>query len=574
MPATILRPYFLTAKNRLLHSNRRNRQWQRDALLVVIALMTMGCIFLGFVMVLQSMGNAPFFRAIVPTKIIELLYYAFFLLLIASNTVAYIGNTYTAENVSLLLTCPVSPLRLYTAKFFETLAETGFMFVIFTLPAGLAYCYSFGLSSKFVFAGFALGLPFLMIPVGIGVILATGFVTFAAHLWRRGLLLIGLLIGLVVLGFVKLITLLSDPRLEHNGTNAIVQVLGFFDNPNPHWLPSRWVADLLSSFVGEPAELPLIKVGLLFSSAIASFCLGFLIFDLFHLTVRSKAGVHSRLANHQGSFSDLPRQLIVRFVGLFPFEQQRQAVVVKDLSSLIRDRAQALQLLMFLGIAAVYIVVFRYTSVALNLAQTATEVWKAFLMTINVLFAGFIMTAVMTRLVYPSVSLEGKAFWIMLIAPIRLKSLIEAKFWCWLPVTSIICMTLFLAGGFAIGVSLPLIGVTTIIAIALSIGCNGLAVGLGSTFATFEWESPNQISVGLGTLMLLLSSLLLVTITSLPAAVVIFLTMVVELRGIVGPTLSVSLIILCLLFILVLNIKVAQRFIRRGTAALIEQAHA
>ncbi len=572
MPSTVLRPYFLSWKNRVFAATNNYHNLKRDLLMLGVGVLTMACIFAAFYMVLRSI-HTPLFEALVPTKIIELLFYSFFLLLLVSNTIAHIGNIFTAENMNLLLYTPLSSFRLYLAKSLEALFETGIMYCVFSAPAALAYYMAVPVKPGFVLAGFLVSIPILVIPVGISMVFATAFVAISTYIWHRGQILILVLLSAVGWGFFSLVSQLSGIKYQ-KAEGAIAQMIGLFGNPSPIWLPSRWAADLVSSYLNDIPGYPGPNLTLLYATASAALALGYLVFDLFLLSVRSRAGIFNKVRKspmQSKGYADLMRMLIERLYNLLPIDSQTRAIIIKDLSTLVRDRAQSLQLLLFFGIGAAYVVIFRLTSVALDIGSVALQVWEAFLMTVNIMFAGFILTVVMTRLVYPSVSLEGKAFWLLRITPIEVRRLITAKFICWLPVTSTICLSLLLSGVIAINATF-LVGLNVLLTgLSLSVGFTGLAIGLGSIFASFEWESPNQLSAGLGTLMLLLLSLLLVTILSLPSAALMFLIIVEPIRARVGPVLTPTLMFLSLYLVMIINILVARWAISKGTASLIEK---
>lgn len=572
MPTTLLRPPFLAYKNRLLKMERSTDNLKRDALMFVVAAITMLAIYAGFTMIFGSFKNDPVFSTIIPAKIIELLFYAYFILLILTNTVAAVGNIYVAENMDFYLSTPVSSLRLYLAKLAATLAETTAMFFVFSFPAAMAYVHSLDLGAGFFFAGLGISIPFLIIPAGIGVVLGTIFVRFASAFWRRGSILIISIIGLGIWGVVNLVEILTTAGQNRSGPNAFVKLVGIFENPNPIWLPSRWAADLLNFFVNGSVELAELKMSLLAASALGSVALGYLCFDFFALRVRSTASLYAK-SKTDGMFksADWVRALFELIYRALPLDQQRRGIILKDLSSLVRNRAQSLQLILFLGIAVTYIVVFRFSGFVYQFTPIVLQLWRAFLASVNILFAGFIMTAVMTRLVYPSVSLEGKAFWILRVSPIKITQLVSAKYWCWLPLTSAMAITLILAGGLAIEINALTALFMLIIGISLGIGCTGLAIGLGAIFASFEWESPNQISVGLGTLMLLLSSLTMVVLISIPASALSFLVIVPRIREILGPLVSNGLIGLSVFSIVLLNLVIARMMCRKGSEALAKR---
>ena len=571
MPATILRPYALMFRN---HYRKATDSWQgikRDLLIFFVTFLIILCIYWGFRMILLSLQNDVLFREIIPSKLIELLLFSFFALQIVSSAIAAVGNIYTANNMSLFLAAPVSNTRLYFAKLLEILFETTFMFILFGCPVVVAYERTLPMKPGFALAAFLVVLPFSLIPAGIGIAFATLFVRLAALLWRRGLFLFIAIAAMLAWGVRSLLQILNEVQLERGGSNAIVQMIGLFENPNPWWSPSRWCSDLLSYFITGQVEFAALKIGLLVLTSAASLALGFLAFDTFMLSVRSLAGAQEKADHERGASrasADPVRKILELFALPLPLDQQTRAIMLKDLTSLARDRAQSLQMLMYLGIALSYLMIIKFMGAAMNLEPIALQVWWSVLAGINVLFAGFIVTALMTRLVYPSISLEGKAFWILVSAPIHIRRLILAKFWCWLPLTICISSSLLIAGAMIVYPTPLVVGMTLFIGLCMSIGCTGLATGIGSMFASFEWESPSQISAGFGTLVLLLTSLVLVIVTSVPATALSFLAITPVARNLIGPWWTFAAMVFGMSLVLGINVAVAMAACSRGARSL------
>ncbi len=478
------------------------------------------CIFIVNMVILKTVKTNSLYLAIVPTKLVQLTYYLFFLTLIFSNTVATIGSIYSARNMDLLLTTPVSPLRLYFAKVFEILFESSSMLFIFAIPTSVAFCWSLGLPLKFFFIVVMASLPLLVIPIGISVLLGTLFVRFASIVWRRGSFLFLAILGVVVWAVSSIGSTLLNVQ-QGEGSLQIIKLIALFDNPNPAWLPSRWTADLIAEVLGNPLSHSWLNWILLFGTAAGSLAIGYITYDLLGLSTRSYA--LSNASETQKNVDAVSKPDPVRrgldfFFGLLPITQQSRSIILKDLSSLLRDRSQSFQLLMFVAISVVYVTVFKFMVVSMNMAATAALLWKATLASFNILFTGFILTAVMTRLIYPSVSLEGRSFWILQTSPMDLPKLIGAKFLCWFPMALFIAQFLLLSGGWALGMEIPELVNASFIGVCLAFGCTGLAIGMGASFSSFEWESPNQLSTGLGTLALFGASLLMVCLITIPGA--------------------------------------------------------
>ncbi|MCC6954242.1 MAG: hypothetical protein IT290_09005, partial [Deltaproteobacteria bacterium] len=360
-------------------------------------------------------------------------------------------------------------------------------------------------------------------------------------------------------------------RLEGKAAQYLASFAGLYGSPSPYYSPSRWLADVLSSFIGTQVVHTNEKVILLFSAAIGLTAISFLVFDLFMFRVRSASLVSEHIDESAPGVRfrrDAVRRGLERIVDFVYRDQQVRAVVLKDLTSLIRDRTQALQLALYLGIATVYVTVFYFMSLGLQLELIALQTWKASLATLNVLFSGLIFTTILTRIVFPSVSLEGRSFWILQVTPIEASHLLRAKLLCWLPLTTAMFVSLLCAGALAIGTEWNYLLYVVIFGTALSIGYTGLAIGLGARFAIFDWESPNQLAVGVGTLVLLLSGIVLLFSMTIPTGIITFFVIVPTLQEIVGRGVAFSIMAGMLALALFVNISIARYACRTGAKSL------
>ena len=93
----------------------------------------------------------------------------------------------------------------------------------------------------------------------------------------------------------------------------------------------------------------------------------------------------------------------------------------------LRDVSQWSQLLLLLALVLVYLYNFRVLD--LERIPYMSGVVKNVYAFVNLGMAGFVMATVAVRFVFPAVSAEGAAFWIIRTAPISLRDFLWSKFW-------------------------------------------------------------------------------------------------------------------------------------------------
>ena len=93
----------------------------------------------------------------------------------------------------------------------------------------------------------------------------------------------------------------------------------------------------------------------------------------------------------------------------------------------LRDVSQWSQLLLLLALMLVYLYNFRVLD--LERVPYMSGIVKNVYALINLGMAGFVMATVAVRFVFPAVSAEGAAFWIIRTAPIAPRDFLWSKFW-------------------------------------------------------------------------------------------------------------------------------------------------
>ena len=220
-----------------------------------------------------------------------------------------------------------------------------------------------------------------------------------------------------------------------------------------------------------------------------------------------------------------------------------KALIVKDLKIFLREPAQWLQAVILFGLLTIYI---------LNIKNMPRNVyqpfWKNLITFFNLGATSLILATLTTRFVYPSLSLEGRTFWVLGLAPIRRASILRIKFWSNFIAAVVVTVPLMLLSNHILEVS----GIMTLItcgAIVIMAGVLvSLSTGLGAIFPQFTEDNPSRIASGFGGTLNLVLSLIYI------AVMVCTLALAYQLRGI-GTAAGHSLIpVLAVVFVLLLSI--------------------
>ncbi len=158
----------------------------------------------------------------------------------------------------------------------------------------------------------------------------------------------------------------------------------------------------------------------------------------------------------------------------------------------LRDVSQWSQLLLLLALVLVYLYNFRVLD--LERVPYMSGIVKNVYALINLGMAGFVMATIAVRFVFPAVSAEGAAFWIVRTAPISLRDFLWSKFWTGLVPVLVLTETLTVLANQFLGID-PFLKVASAVAILfMSLALVGLATGLGARYPRFNAENPTDVA--------------------------------------------------------------------------------
>lgn len=557
----LLRPKFLTLKNRL---STRGGWLNKDFAFFLFTAGVLVVIYLTMHIFLHEVKRHPVYLEIIPYSLLSLSLMGFFFLVIASSFLGGLAHFFAAEDLSLLLSAPVSRFRLFLTRITETALTSGWMFYLFALPALLAYTVALELSWMFFLKTFLLSIPFLLIPTALSCAVAMIFVNIIpANRITEFLALVCFSTGFALFFYGNKLPGFVD--FNNQSLQKSIFYFSLVHDPHPNWLPSRWVAELIGTDLGRESPHLMLYVCLLLATTFGSLALCYLTFEVFFdrglaMTVRYTKSPRIQHASRNPFFTTM----------LFAYSPQLRAMLGKELKMFIRDTTQSLQLLALLVLTMVYLYNFRSLRLVTLLNAEAYAWWQAILSLANIALGGCVIAAIATRFVYPSVSLEGRAYSLLRATPLSIHKLLWLKFFVWFIPLGSLTLLLIVSGALAIQVSPMTVALTSLIAISLAVGLVGMAVGIGALFANFDWDNPAQLSASFGSLLYMTLSFGVVLISLVPSTFIILLSCVPQLGAKMSEQ-TYFLALFCSLFLtFFINFAAANRAIQTGRQHLIE----
>ena len=428
------------------------------------------------------------------------LFLTFLSFLAFSGVVTALSTFFLSDDLRLLVAAPVAMRRLFYARFLRTVVQASWMIVVFAVPilmgVGLARC----AGPWFYLTAVLTIVPFAVIPVALGTAATLLLVNvFPARRARDILMLMGLLFAG---SLVVLLRVVQPERLMR--VESLPDITDFFatlQSPITPLLPSFWAGEtLFASLLGGR--------DLLHAAALWTTALG--------LTVLVRAA-HERW--FFAGFSKAQEARKVRFTRfgaldrlarVAPLGVAARQLLLKDLKVFLRDVSQWSQLLLLLALVLVYL--YNFSVLDLERIPYMSGVLKNVYAFINLGMAGLVMATVAVRFVFPAVSAEGAAFWIIRTAPIRLKDFLWSKFWTGLLPVLLLTELLTVLGNEFLGIDPVLKVVSAVAVVLMSLALVGLATGLGARYPRFAADSPTQVAGSYGGIAFMIVAVLYVLV--------------------------------------------------------------
>jgi ABC-2 type transport system permease protein len=479
----LLLPHLWSSRNR---ARRRERgDLMRAGLLGAVGLTVCAALFYGAYWLTAQITVYEEFGDYLLRLGLSWLFMTFLAFLAFSGVVTALSTFFLSDDLRLLLTAPVAARRLFFARFARTLGQASWMVMIFLAPVllgvGAARCAPPGF---YVTAVLTL-VPFAVIPVAAGTASTLLLVNvFPARRARDVLMLVSLLFAA---GIVLLLRFLQPERLLR--VESLPDITDFFaslQSPITPLLPSFWAGESL--FASLQGGVDLLHGGALWTTAMAFTVLLGAATERWHFSGYSRS--------QEAPKARVTRLLIVdRVAGALPLSLVRRQLFVKDVKVFLRDVSQWLQLLPLLALVLLYLYNFRVFD--LDRIPSMGGVVRNVYAFVNLGLAGFVVATVAVRFVFPAVSSEGAAFWIVRTAPISLRDFLWSKFW-----TGLVPVVLFTAGltitaneFLEIDPSLKVLTAAAIVGMTFAIV--GLATGLGAMYPRFGAD-PTQAASSYG----------------------------------------------------------------------------
>lgn len=427
----------------------------------------------------QIEKETPFFALALLRNLLALVFLVASVVLFSSSMTAAIGAFFTDLDLDIYHAGPRAKLHIAVARWGKTLAQASSVVFLFLIPCVIAFALQYGRPLPFYVTVLVNLALLLTIPVSLASLVILLLVRWFPV--RRVHQIVATLAVIVVTIVVIAFRMARPERFFYDvQTGDVTRVLRAIELPSMSIYPSTSLAEVMTK-ADAPAIAPRIVL------------VAIVLFALFAMVAKYSyfiAFVRARESMAPMAIGAAPATRF--FDRLFArADPPLRAMLFKEIRTISRDVAQWSQV--FLMAALLFVYLYNIRMLPLGGDARATLVAYA-----NLGMAGFVIAAICLRFAYPSVSSEGKAFWLLQTAPVSYAHFLRVKVFVYAAPLTLLALLLTAIANVMLGANAVVWSFTMIGASLLAITLVSLGVAMGALSPQFDIENPLQVGLSLG----------------------------------------------------------------------------
>jgi ABC-2 type transport system permease protein len=432
-------------------------------------------------------------------KLLGLAFLAFGSILLLSNLITALSSFFLAKDLDFLASTPVHSVRFYCAKLLETMLHSSWMVALLAVPILSAYGAVYDGGVFYPVIALAAVLPLLVVPAVIGSACTLLLVNVVPARRAKELL------SLVAVGAAAALVLLfrvarPEQLVRPEGYRSLAEFIAVLQAPANPLLPTEWATRTVMNWLlriadpWPPAQLWTVAIGAVVGGA--------LLHRAIYRNAYSKAQESARVT--AGRWSSRLRPLL----GWVP--PDRREFLLKDARLFFRDPTQWGQLILLGVLVVVYL--FNIQALPLFSGEQVPPPVITMIVFLNLGLAGFVLSAIAARFLFPAVSLEGRQMWLLRSSPLDLRAMFWSKYWIGTGPLLLLALGITGVTNVILRASpfMMLVSVATMVWFTLA--ASALALSFGAYFPRFDTENAAQIPTSFGGLVYMMASVLLLGI--------------------------------------------------------------
>lgn len=544
---------FLSMRRRMLQNQvgALEHPTRRSIALVALALLFWAGIYaVSHWFILQTLAMEPIGELVVRHLLAMALFFIF-VILIFSNLVAAFSSFFLADDLQLLMTSPLRKNPFFTVRFMENAATASWMTLVFGLAPFIAMGVLMRAPVDYYFNLVFVFFSLFVVPSAIAIVLALVLCTvFSARRARHVILFIGGFAFVAILLMFRSLAPEELLRTEMRGT--LMETLSNLEGPSQPWMMTTWAHDILWGHLNGTAMLrDGNETWLLLSVCGAAFFVAAWAFRALHALAFSRAQEGLAAGMIHNVDQALVKQKRAHAKPIRPARPGRMRLFEvlwrKDAKTFVRDTAQWSQILLVVALVAMYVLNFSFIEKVVQ-GGIISSMTLHFL---NMVLSGFVVVAMSARFVFPLISLEGKAFWLIRSSPHPIRNFLSSKWRAAVVPFIVVANLLVVLTNWVVDSSWVMTVCASVTVTLMTAGIVGLAVGLGARFPRFHVDNAAKITTGFGGVlyMMLATTYVLLMLALSVQPILVLYRLEAGTGGFSGPPVLYFFLCLFLLFL-------------------------
>jgi ABC-2 type transport system permease protein len=449
-------------------------------------------IYMMFYRVLTYFRGVEGFGDILAAKLMSMVVMTFFTLLLFSSVIVTLSKLYISRDLPLVHSLPVAAEQIFLARWLESLIDSSWMVILFSLPILLSYGMVFKAGIFFYGMSFLSIFSLCLVASGLSTLAVLGAATvLPAGQIRTISVFFGVMLILILVIAVRMMR--PEQLVNPETFNSVAIYLQSLETTGSPLLPTTWIYDgIQAALLGKKGQA-LFNLALSTTGGMSLLFINMWISEKWYFRGYSQAQT-----TPASIFSPSPTGKGLD--GLLSFlPAPVKALTVKEIKTFFRDQTQWPQLFLLMALIVVYL--YNFSVLPLDRTPIKTVYLQNLFSFLNMGLATFVLTAIAARFVFPAVSLEGQSFWIVRSSPVSIRTFLWIKFFIYYLPLVILSEVLIVVSNILLDVTPFMMALSVTTVFFMVPGIVALGIGFGAAYPDFSSENPTQTVTSFGGLL-------------------------------------------------------------------------
>ena len=483
---TLLMPMILSAKNRFFPSG----SFPKKTIGVGIFCLVLCTILFNVTLrVVTYFHEQDELGIILSLKIFQMSWILIFAMLIFSCMVSAVSSVYLSQDNEIVFSAPISTPELYFMRYTSNTIYTSWMMIVFSFPIFAAYGIVFNTPLLYWLLMVITLVSMACSATCFGLLLTVILINlFPARHTKDIILYLSLCFSVLIIFLIRLLQPENMVNPEEYGN--YIEYFSTISKPAAPYIPAGWAANFLSLYLLD-LEIDWLLLGLLFLTPFTLYFFGEGAMKLWFFPGYSKSqesfGGHHKFG-HRRKYN----------LGTW------QWLFSKEAKIFARDSAEWSQLFMIAALVVIYL--YNFKLLPIDRAAFSEEFITNLISFLNIGIAGFIITSLSARFVFPSIGAEGGAFYHIMSSPISIRRFLLYKYLFYVIPFTFLSLTLVIISNRILHIEGPMWWIYIFTNLFITWIVVALALGFGAVYADFKSENKTVTMGSMGAVMFLLTA--------------------------------------------------------------------